>query len=71
MIHKVRIPYRSRPSTNQWRPNAGMNLWLFQKTNAEYRVDWWWELIPGPDSHYLYSFKDEQLAVLFALRWAR
>lgn len=70
MIHNVRIPCRSTRTPSRWRPNAGMNLWLTQKMNAEYRVDWRWDTIPGPDNHYLYSFNDEKLALLFALRWA-
>ena len=62
MNHEIRIPYRRPVQTT-----VGMNLWLTQKMKAVYREDWCWDHGPGG---YIYKFKDEQMAMVFALRWS-
>lgn len=62
MNHQVQILCR-----NSVRGNVGMNLWLTQRLKSVYRQDWCWDY---SSNGYLYSFKDEQIAVLFSLRWA-
>ena len=65
MSYEVKIPYRV---PTQAQGGAGMNLWITQHLKLVYQQDWSWDhsILYGG---YIYKFKDEKHATLFALRW--
>lgn len=65
MKNTVLIPYR----VGRW-PTTGvseMTIWLEETLRLQYAKDWDWN---HGENGWLYGFKDEQNAVLFALRWS-
>ena len=66
MMHIVRVPFRVPPQST-----VGMNLWLTQQLKLVYRQDWKWYSSNPEYGYYIYQFKDEQMATIFALRWVR
>ena len=58
----------SRITSSGLPANSGIHLWLTQTMGLVYKEDWNWAY--GYGRTVIYTFKDEKMATVFALRWS-